>query len=302
MSKSEDLGAGMCRRERRAVRRHQRMDRAPRSGRGATASRRPPRRSRSRSTAPSVTASGTRSASAAAPPPPGGIEPVHRGVGVPDRHARPRRKARPSSTCPCRPSRSARAGTAAHGASTAARSAASTSGRRPNQASKPGAAWCSSMPRPSTATRPQPPRLGHERRSARRHRRHRRRPRSAGAPPRRHRQLRPAAMPSDVVLTIVAASPPPPRRRPSRRHDDRAPKCAAQRLGARRGVRLAMRTSGAPSREQRVDDRRAPRRRRRAPAPGRPPPRQPRRLLPQVGDEAVAVGIVGVDRAVRRRR
>ena len=69
-----------------------------------------------------------------------GVEPVHRGVGVPDRHARlgekpgGRRLAhadRAGQPEPVRP---------AHGASTAARSASSTSGQRPNQASKPGAA------------------------------------------------------------------------------------------------------------------------------------------------------------------
>jgi hypothetical protein len=80
------------------------------------------------------------------------VEAVHRGVGVPDRHAglleqrRGRRLAHAD--------RAGQAEAVGHGASTAARRLASTSGLRPNQRSKPGTPWCKSMPRPSTATRP----------------------------------------------------------------------------------------------------------------------------------------------------
>ena len=83
-----------------------------------------------------------------------GVEPVHRGVGVPDRHAGLGEE--PGGGGLAHADRAGQAETVgpAHGASTAARSASSTSGRTPNQRSKPGAAWCRSIPRPSTATRP----------------------------------------------------------------------------------------------------------------------------------------------------
>ena len=160
-----------------------------------------------------------------------------------------------------------------------------------------GRAWCSSMPRPSTATRPRRARLGDEGRRLgaidevgdERRPAARRRGRAAGR--------RSPAMPSEVVLTMVAAAgarrPAP---RPSRAPTSRGPKCAAQRLGAgagavgdadlRRALGEQRRDDGAGAAAGAEHQRR----------PGRGAP--VRRLLAEVGDEAVAVGIVGVDRAV----
>ena len=44
----------------------------------------------------------------------------------------------------------------ANPATTARRRSSVTSGSTPNQAAKPGTAWCSSMPSPSTGARPRP--------------------------------------------------------------------------------------------------------------------------------------------------
>ena len=88
------------------------------------------------------------------------IEPVHRLVGIVHRHAEVGETSWPSSTCPCRSSRSGRARSWLfrrgrlhvgddHGAQFGV-----TSGRLPNQRSKPGTAWWSSMPSPSTVLSP----------------------------------------------------------------------------------------------------------------------------------------------------
>ena len=93
------------------------------------------------------------------------IECAHRRVGVEDRRAKGREHfgdgrfshcdragqsrdhhaPQPFALCAARTS-----------ASTRARSSAVTSGRTPNQRSKAGAAWCSSMPSPPTTARPRP--------------------------------------------------------------------------------------------------------------------------------------------------
>ncbi len=223
---------------------------------------------------------------------------MHGGVGVPDRHPGLGEEAGGRGLAHAdRAGEAEPIGPRGH-ASTAARSAASTSGRRPNQRSKPGTAWCSSMPRPSTATRPRRARFEHEGRRLgavdevgdQRARRDARRGRAAssGSP----------AMPSEVVLTMVAASPPPPAGvAPSRRTATRGPKCAAQRLGAGAG---AVGDADLRARPRRAAPRRSPRAAPPAPSTSAGPAAAPpvRRLLAQVGDEAVAVGIVGVDRAV----
>ena len=156
------------------------------------------------------------------------------------------------------------------------------------------------MPSPSTAARPRRRASSNEAAWARR----RRRCRSPARLPAR-RSSRAAARgcrpcPSEVVLTMVAAvrgrTPPPA----SRRRRRAAPKCAPQRLGAGpRAVGDAHLRHAVG--EQRLDDRARARPLRRAPAPARAAGDPARRALAQVGDEAVAVGIVGVDRAVRRR-
>ena len=84
----------------------------------------------------------------------GGVEPVHRRVGVPDRDAGLGEEPGGGGLAHADGAGQAEAVGPAHGASTAARSASSTSGRTPNQRSKPGAPWWSSIPSPSTATRP----------------------------------------------------------------------------------------------------------------------------------------------------
>ena len=98
--------------------------------------------------------SGARSASAAAPAAAGGVEPVHRGVGVPDRHAGLGEE--PGGRRLAHADRAGEAEAVGPLMAPAPRRAARRRppGRRPNQRSKPGTAWCSSIPSPSTATRP----------------------------------------------------------------------------------------------------------------------------------------------------
>ena len=149
----QHLGAGVARRRRRRGRRRPADGSAPRSRPGA-------RGRRERFAQPlAVDAAGRhrrrhqigeRLGAAAAR----SVEPMHGGVGVPDRHAGRGEEAGGGGLAHAdRAGEAEPIGPRGH-ASTAARSAASTSGRRPNQRSKPGTAWCSSMPRPSTATRP----------------------------------------------------------------------------------------------------------------------------------------------------
>ena len=138
MSRRTTSARGVRGERRRRGRRRRADGRGPRCGRGAPGRRRRRRaggRGRRRRRRPRP---GTRSASAAGPGTAGGVEPVHRGVGVPDRHAglgeeggggRLAHADRAGEAEPVGPpSRQApRRG-----------SASSTSGRTPNQRSKPG--------------------------------------------------------------------------------------------------------------------------------------------------------------------
>ncbi len=83
----------------------------------------------------------------------GRVEPMDGGIGIPDRHAFLGEEGGRGGLA-----HADRAGQAEaegpHVASTAARVSSSTSGRTPNQRSKPGAAWCRSIPSPSTVRQP----------------------------------------------------------------------------------------------------------------------------------------------------
>ena len=86
----------------------------------------------------------------------GGVEPVNRRIGVPDGNAGVGEEPGGGGFAHAHGSGQPEAVGARpdHSASTAARSSASTTGGTPNQLSKPGAAWCSSIPSPSTAVSP----------------------------------------------------------------------------------------------------------------------------------------------------
>ena len=85
-----------------------------------------------------------------------GLKPVHRRIRVPDRmtqvaeHGGGGRFPHADAAGQAQPVTHARHPQAR----TAARRSSSTAGRMPNQRSNPGAAWCSSMPSPSTAASP----------------------------------------------------------------------------------------------------------------------------------------------------
>ena len=168
---------------------------------------------------------------------------------------------RPMTRMPLSPSRSA---------TTRARSSASTVGRTPNQRSKPGTAWCSSMPRPSTIVSPLPRAAAQERR----HERHvdevgrdrircARRPGDGERPP-------PPCRPAEVALTMRSACGKRVRQiARARRRTPGAPKCRGQRLGARRRAVQHDRPTRSRARSAPAE-RRATRRRRRSPAPCEP--------------------------------
>ena len=83
-----------------------------------------------------------------------GIKPMHCSVCIPNRDALGGKHGGCGGFSHADRACQAKAKRAAHIPSTAARVLSSTWGRWPNQRSKPGAAWCSSIPRPSTICAP----------------------------------------------------------------------------------------------------------------------------------------------------
>ena len=161
-------------------------------------------------------------------------------------------------------------------ASTSARSSAVTSGVLPNQRAKPGAAWCSSMPSPSTATQPRR-RAASTSGVAAEHRRRRRRPLRPSAARESMSSGGWPAMPRIVALTSRPASA---------SSCGNSSQVAARAAGPKRSASATARARVRLTRRRARSRARPARGRSRAPRRPRPSPRRCRRDRRQPGASA----------------